>query len=77
MFEKLLLLEQRYDEINEKLSMPEVYSDPQLSASLQKELKDLTPVVEKFRDYQAAKTAMEEAQELMSSGDRELNELSK
>ena len=77
MFEKLLLLEQRYDEINEKLSMPEVYSDPQLSASLQKELKDLTPVVEKFRDYQAAKTAMEEAQELMSSGDRELNELAK
>ena len=77
MFEKLLLLEQRYDEINEKLSMPEVYSDPQLSASLQKELKDLTPVVEKFRDYQVAKTAMEEAQELMSSGDRELNELAK
>lgn len=77
MFEKLLLLEQRYEEINEKLATPEVYSQPQLSAALQKELKELGPIVEMFRDYQAARTSMEEAQELMSSGDRELNELAR
>ena len=77
MFEKLLLLEQRYDEINRQLSTPEVYSDPQLSAALQKELKELTPIVEKFRDYQSAKGAMEGALELLNGGDRELHELAR
>ena len=77
MFEKLLLLEQRYDEINSQLEQPEVYSDPKLLASLQKELKDLTPIVEKFREYKAAKESLEEAIELLSSGDKELHELAR
>ena len=77
MFEKLQLLERRYDEINDQLSTPEVYSDPKRTAALQKELKELSAVVEKFRDYQAAKNAMEEALELINSGDRELHELAR
>ena len=77
MFEKLLLLEQRYEEINTQLAQPEVYSDPKLMASLQKELKDLTPIVEKFREYRDAKQAMEEAVELLNSGDKELHELAR
>ncbi|MBR5520175.1 MAG: peptide chain release factor 1 [Clostridia bacterium] len=77
MFEKLLLLEQRYDEINSQLEQPEVYSDPKLLASLQKELKDLTPIVEKFLEYKAAKDSLEEAIELLSSGDKELHELAR
>ncbi len=77
MFEKLLLLEQRYEEINTQLTQPEVYSDPKLLASLQKELKDLTPIVEKFREYRDAKQAMEEALELLNSGDKELHELAR
>ena len=77
MFEKLLLLEQRFEEINRRLASPDLYSDPKQAAALQKELKDLTPVVEKFRDYQSAKQSAEDAEELMSGGDRELYELAK
>lgn len=77
MFEKLLLLEQRYEEINAQLTQPEVYSNPKLLATLQKELKDLTPIVEKFREYRDAKQAMDEAVELLNSGDKELHELAR
>ena len=49
MFEKLQLIEERYEEINRRLMDPNVVSDQNAYRDLMKEYKNLTPIVEKFR----------------------------
>lgn len=68
MFEKLLTLEQKFEDINEKLTNPEIISDNKQYASLMKEYKNLTPIIEKFREYKKAKEANDEALELLNAG---------
>lgn len=77
MFEKLKLTEQKYEEISNKLTDPEVIGDNKLYASLMKEYKNLTPVVEKYREYVRCKKTMEDARELLdeAGGDKEMKEL--
>ena len=77
MFDKLKAVEQRYEEINTLLTDPETVNDQQRYRSLMKEYKNLTPVVEKFREYSVAKQSAEEAAELLgdSSLDAELRQL--
>ncbi len=77
MFEKLKLTEQKYNEIGEKLTDMSVISDNKLYASLMKEYKNLTPVVEKYHEYEKCRKTMEDARELLDEGgsDREMKEL--
>jgi len=77
MFDKLAKVEERFEEINGKLSDPNVISDQKVYTALMRELKALTPVVEKYREYSRAKKGMEEAREILdeSGGDRELKEM--
>lgn len=77
MFEKLLAMEIHYEDINARLSDPEIISDREQYAALMKEYKNLTPIIEVFRIYKAAKVGAEEAKELLSSGesDAELREM--
>ena len=66
MFDKLKAVESRYEEIGELLTRPEVVSDNEQFKKLMKEHKELTPIVEKFREYSAAKAAEAEAKEILS-----------
>lgn len=77
MFDKLAMVEKRFEEINGLLSTPEVVSDNELFKKLMKEHKELSPVVEKFREYTAAKNSEEEAKELLEAGglDKDFKEL--
>lgn len=77
MFEKLMLMEQRYEEISEKLSDPEVVSDNKLYTQLMKEFKNLTPIIEKYREYVSAKKRHDEAKELLDGGglDKDFKEM--
>ena len=77
MFDKLAFVEKRFEEINGLLSTPEVVSDNELFKKLMKEHKELSPVVEKFREYTAAKNAEEEAKGLLDEGglDKDFKEL--
>lgn len=71
MFEKLLEVEKRYDEVNELVCRPEVIADLEEYTRLMKEMKQLTPVVEKFREYKAAKETNTESREML--GDSSLD----
>ena len=51
MFDKLKFAEDRYEEINNKLMEPDVVNDQEQYKALMKEYKNLTPIVEKFREY--------------------------
>lgn len=75
MIEKLKSIEKKYDEINAMLMSPEVVSDIELYKKLMKEQKTLAPVVEKYHEYVACETAIEDAKEIIASGDSELKEL--
>lgn len=77
MFEKLELIEKRFEEINERLMDPAVVSDPAEYKKLMKEHKNLTIIVDKFREYKKAKEEFEEAKEMMDGGglDPDLKEM--
>lgn len=77
MFDKLSSVESRFIEVGELLMKPETVMDNELYKKLMKEHKQLTPIVEKYREYKAAKTAEEEARMLLDEGglDKDFKEL--
>ena len=68
MFEKLAVMEEKYEEISRKLMNPDIISDNKLYSQLMKEYKNMTPVIEKYREYNKAREAFEEAKELLEGG---------
>ncbi|MDD6604069.1 MAG: peptide chain release factor 1 [Eubacteriales bacterium] len=66
MFDKLQEVENRYEEVNGLLCQPEVVADMDRYTKLMKEMKQLTPVVEKFREYKAAKETNDDSREMMN-----------
>ena len=76
MIEKLKQLAEKYDGIKENLSDPAVVSDMEKYTSLMKEYKNLTPIVEKFREYEDVSLAVTEAEELLETPlDRDFKEM--
>ena len=77
MFEKLAVMEQKYEEISEKLSDPDIVNDNRLYTQLMKEFKTMTPIIEKYREYKKAKASFDEARELLESGglDKDFKEM--
>ncbi len=66
MFEKLKLINNQYEERLQRLEMPETYSDPALYAKIDREARELAPLVEAYRAFTAAADDMETALELMN-----------
>ncbi len=62
--EKLIPAENRYKEIEQLMTLPEVTSDGKRYTALVKEYNSLTPIVEKFREYNLAKKQLAEAIEM-------------
>ncbi|MBQ8587259.1 MAG: peptide chain release factor 1 [Oscillospiraceae bacterium] len=75
MLEKLKFVEDKYMELCARTEQPDFYADPKKAAVYLKEQRDLEPIVNAYRGYLKARQDMQEAQELMSSGDPELKEL--
>ena len=77
MFEKLAQIEKKLIDIEARLASPEVVSDLAEYTSLMKEYKQISPIVEKYREYKSAESLKADAYELMSSDDAEMKELAK
>lgn len=76
MLSKLDFLESRFTEIGEKINDPEVIADQEVWRKLMKEHADLSPIVEKYREYRRASDTIAESNQLIAeSDDRELREL--
>ena len=77
MLEKLELMEQKYNDINEKLMDVNVINDTKQYAAYMKEYKNLTPIVEKYKEYRKYDTQLKDAEEMLSDSslDREMKEL--
>lgn len=68
MFDKLTEVEKRFEEVNEMVCRPEIVTDQEQYTKLMKEMKQLTPVVEKFREYKRAKETNEESRAMLDEG---------
>ncbi len=77
MIERLENIEKRYLEINSELCDQNVLSDQNRYRALMKELKNLTPIVEKYREYKKENQNLNEAKTILSdsSADKELKEM--
>lgn len=67
--EKLKALDRQYAELEARLAAPETYDDPARVARLNKEQRDLEPVVTAYRTYVRRQKDLADAQALMSDPD--------
>lgn len=75
MNDKLEALDLRYQALEAQLSAPETYNDPALVTRLNREQKELEPVVSAYRRLNQRRQDMADAQELM--GDPEMAEMAR
>ncbi len=76
MLNKLRQTEEKYLHLEVSLSDPVIASDPTRCAEIAKEYKNLTPIIEKYREYQRAEKSLKEALSLLEeSSDAELRAL--
>ena len=73
MLDKLKDLDLRYEDLESQLGDPRVYGDAEKLRQVNRELKELLPVVETYRAYQAADSHRREAEELLH--DPEMKEM--
>ncbi len=76
MLKKLQTAEEKYLSIEAELASPDAFSNQEKFAALMKEYKNLTPIIEKFREYKKAASDNEEARQLLDESlDPEMKEL--
>ena len=73
MLDKLKDMDLRYEDLESQLGDPRVYGDAEKLRQVNRELKELLPVVETYRAYQAADSRRREAEELLH--DPEMKEM--
>ncbi|EDJ8804629.1 TPA: peptide chain release factor 1 [Listeria monocytogenes] len=78
MYDRLQTVEDRYDELNELLSDPDVVSDPKRLRDLSKEQSGITATVETYREYKNVNEQINETKELLGEKlDDEMREMAK
>ena len=78
MFDRLISIEERYNEILRLLSDPDVASNQNEFKKLMKEQSGLSPIVEAYRKYESAKQTIADSLELLDEeSDEEMRELAK
>ena len=61
MFNRLVELEAKYMDLSDKVNDPDIIANQSEWRKLMKEYSDITPIIEKFREYNKTKNAIEEA----------------
>ena len=78
MLKKLEVLEDKYKELTEKISDPEIINDQKTWQKYMKEHSDLEPIVMKYREYKEVLNSIQESKEILQEeSDEDLRELAK
>jgi len=77
MFDKLLSVENKYDELMTKLGTAEVQADAAEYRRAAKTLSELEPLVQKFREYKSVEQDIAGAEELVNGGDSDMRDLAR
>ena len=77
MFSKLDFILEKYEELSMKVSDPDVINNQPLWQKSMKEMGEMEPIVQKYKEYKKIKEEIEGAKEMLDAGDEELKELAK
>ncbi|WP_299115006.1 peptide chain release factor 1 [uncultured Winogradskyella sp.] len=78
MLEKIQIVKQRFDEVNDLIIQPDIISDQKRYVQLNKEYKDLKKIVDKGAIYKELIDNISEAEEIIADGsDAEMVEMAK
>ena len=77
MFDKLDFISDKYEELAMKVADPDVINDQPRWQKYIKEMVEMEPIVNKYKEYKKTKESVAEAKEMLDSGDEELKELAK
>lgn len=75
MFDRLDIIEKRYEQINEMVQQPEVASDIKRYAMLMKEMRSIEKTVALYREYKKNNQTIKELKELTKEKDVEIAEM--
>ncbi len=77
MLDKLAAIEEKFEQINTQLFDPDIVSDIDKYKKLMQDVKHLTPIVEKYREYKTAQSNFDEAKGLLDAGglDKDFREM--
>jgi peptide chain release factor 1 len=77
MLDKLRMIEEKYEELNNILVDPKVLATQSDFQKYSREYAELQPIVEKIREYKKVLADIGDTEELLGSGDAEIKELAK
>ena len=72
---KLSEVSERYVEIENLLSQPDITSNQENYIKLSKEYSELSPIVKAFKDYEQSESSLDEARQLVKDADPEIREM--
>jgi len=77
MYEKLMGVEERFDELEKAMADPEIVSDREAYEKCSREHADLSRIVTPFRSYKKVLVDIDDSNELLKDGDAEIRELAR
>ncbi len=78
MFDRIADIEKRYMELSDKVNDPDIIADNAQWRKLMKEHSDISPIVEKYREYKEVKQNIADAKEILKEeSDEDMRELAK
>jgi len=78
MLEKIQIVKQRFDEVNDLIIQPDIITDQKRYVQLNKEYKDLKKIVDKGEKYASLLENIKEAEEIIAEeSDAEMVEMAK
>ena len=77
MFDKLDFILEKYEELSQKVSDPEIINAQPVWQKHMKEMGEMEPIVNKYKEYKKAKEGLAEAKEMLEENDEELREMAK
>ncbi len=77
MFDKLDFILEKYQELSMKVSDPEIIGNQPVWQKHIKEMGEMEPIVNKYKEYKKAKEDLAAAKEMLEENDEELREMAK
>ena len=77
MFDKLSTVESQYEDLMTRLGTAEVQSDQAEYRKAAKQLSDLEPLVQKYREYKTVQKDIEGSEEIVRGADADMRELAR
>lgn len=77
MFDKLDFILEKYEELSLKVSDPEVINNQRVWQKHIKEMGEMEPIVNKYKEYKKTKEDLQAAKEMLDENDEELREMAK